>query len=228
MAPSVKFLKFLMTTLAGFGLGLGAMNLVSQDRIEPVDDRVLGPILDIDSALMREIRIDANLNPHTRSLAEHFQTGRFPERNSVLPIGEPFNAVAYQAALASYLDIVEPGRVWQTLQPAEGTPELALRSPSRVAISQDGSTVLRVQTIPGGPVTFTSFDLGSFDNGLNSITVAADDQGEARALFLGTPATTGVVNILAGSPVASGQIHFVVDVEPKVAPEPVALGRNGN
>ena len=71
---------------------------------------------------------------------------------------------------------------------------------------------LKVQTTAKSPVTFTSFDLGAFENQLPSITVQSDAEGMAFAEFFGTPGTFDNVNILAGSPAATGQVRFVVNV----------------
>jgi len=74
-----------------------------------------------------------------------------------------------------------------------------------------------VRATPGAPVTFTSFDLGQFENQLTSITVRADDKGIATARFIGSPGTINDVNILVASPVNSGQAKFAVNV---VLPRP--------
>ncbi len=80
--------------------------------------------------------------------------------------------------------------------------------------------MLKVKAVKDAPVTFTSFDLGSFHNQLTSVTVKADANGNAQAIFTGTPGTINNVNILAGSPMTSGQLKFTVNVEPprKTAP----------
>lgn len=81
-----------------------------------------------------------------------------------------------------------------------------------VEVLQGEPVPLKVRTIPNAPVTFTSFDLGSFSNRLTSITVAADKDGVATAQFTGTPGTYNDVNILAASPMTSGQVKFVITV----------------
>ena len=82
---------------------------------------------------------------------------------------------------------------------------------------QGQSIPLRVRATPGAPVTFTSFDLGQFENQLTSITVQADKQGIATARFVGSSGTINDVNILVASPVNSGQAKFAVNV---VLPRP--------
>src|SRR5690606_10279160 len=81
---------------------------------------------------------------------------------------------------------------------------------------------LRVRAVPGAPVTFTSLDMGAFQNRLASITVRADGEGVAVARFTGTPGTLGLTNVLAASPLTSGQQHFTVSVLPA---DPAALQR---
>ena len=54
---------------------------------------------------------------------------------------------------------------------------------------------------------------GGFENLLTAQTVQANAQGIAEVTFEATPGTIEDVNILAGSPVASGQVKFVVNVQ---------------
>lgn len=80
---------------------------------------------------------------------------------------------------------------------------------------------LAITAPPGAPVSWTSFDCGRFaDNGLNAVTVAAGADGVASVNFEATAGTTGDVDILAGCPLASGQLHIVVEI----APAPLAAG----
>ena len=88
-------------------------------------------------------------------------------------------------------------------------------------IEQGQTVTLRAVAVPGAPVTFTSFDLGAFENQLTSITVRADAEGLARAQFTGTPGTVQDVRILAASPMTSGQLHYTVRVR---LPRKVAIG----
>jgi hypothetical protein len=78
---------------------------------------------------------------------------------------------------------------------------------------------LSVKAAPLSPVSFTSFDLGAFqESKLNSVTVQADKQGIAAVTFVATPGTLNDANILAGSPLSSGQVKFVVDIAGGAAP----------
>jgi len=86
------------------------------------------------------------------------------------------------------------------------------RSDYRLPVVQGEAVRLAVQAVPESPVTFTSFDLGQFSNQLTTITVLADENGVASTEFLATPGTINDVNILAASPMASGQVKFVVNV----------------
>ena len=64
------------------------------------------------------------------------------------------------------------------------------------------------------PVTFTSFDLGVFDKSqLTTVTVQADGRGVAEAVFTAPPGTVDDVRIMAASPVTTGQVRFVVNVQ---------------
>ena len=165
--------------------------------------------------------VPADTNPNTRSVAEALRTGENPERLSALVPPTPFDPEAYEADPRAYLDVVEPGRVWQSLDPGPDVPRLRRATPPISEIVQGESVALRANAPPGTPVTFTSFDLGAFQNRLTSITVAADEEGVATATFTGTSGTLFDVNVLAASPAASGQLRFTVTVNP---PRPSGLG----
>ncbi len=100
---------------------------------------------------------------------------------------------------------------------------LLLASKRNHVLRAGESVRLRVKTEPGMPATFTSFDLGTFDNGLSSITVAADELGIAQASFHASPGKKGEINILAASPAATERVKFNVYVvrEPSGAEAPV-------
>ena len=164
--------------------------------------------------------VPADTNANTRSVAEALRTGENPERLSALVPPTPFDPEAYEADPQAYLDVVEPGRVWQSLDPGPDVPRLRRATPPITEIVQGESVALRAKAPPGTPVTFTSFDLGAFQNRLTSITVAADEEGVAMATFTGTSGTLFDVNVLAASPAASGQLRFVVTVNP---PRPSGL-----
>lgn len=156
------------------------------------------------------VKIDAN--PQVASVAEALKTGKHPERVSTLITPKPFDLKAYQADPQKYLNIAEPGRVWQVAQPGKDVPRMAYRSDRYLEAEQGQGVILKVQAVKDAPVTFTSFDLGQFHNQLTTVTVKANDKGLAQATFTGTTGTIGSVNILAGSPVTSGQLKFQVNV----------------
>jgi len=132
---------------------------------------------------------------------------------------KPFDREAFEKDPEAYLNTVEPGRVFQPAQPGPNVKRLAALSPRLQHVVQGESVYLEVGGVPGMPVTFTSFDMGVFDNELNSTTVRADDRGRARVKFASTPGTINDINILAASPVTSGQVKYIVNVR---LPEPAA------
>ena len=159
-------------------------------------------------------------NPQIESaVAAIKQPGRFPERLSPVIQPNAFDIDAYRQDPKAYLDVAEPGRVFQPAQPGAGVSQIRRRSPIDPQVVQGESVALRVKSVPNMPVTFTSFDLGQFENQLTSMTVEANAQGMAEVKFFGTPGTINNVNILAASPVASGQVKFVVNVT-KAVPGP--------
>jgi hypothetical protein len=74
---------------------------------------------------------------------------------------------------------------------------------------------LQVQSTAGFPVTFTAFDLGTFENQLNSVSVPTNDNGVATATFTATPGSLYRAHVLAASPGTSGQVHFEIYIQPK-------------
>ena len=137
---------------------------------------------------------------------------KYPERLSVAHQPKPFDLKAYQNNPKEYLNTIEPARVFQSAQPTEGVSAIERISEKFPVIKQNQSTILKVKVTPEMPVTFTSFDLGRFENDLNCITVKADQEGFASCIFTGSEGTIGRVNILAACPVTSGQVKFVIDV----------------
>ena len=61
--------------------------------------------------------IKPDANPQVKAVVEAIRQGNHPERVSVLVRPQPFDAKAYQTNPAAYLEVVEPGRVFQTAQP---------------------------------------------------------------------------------------------------------------
>lgn len=170
--------------------------------------------------------IKGDANPQVKKLVESFRDKKHPERFSTLIQPPPFDAKAYQADPESYLEVVEPGRVFQTAQPGRDVPRLMAAGFEYQKVNQGEPLKLSVQAPPGAPVTFTSFDTGQFSNLLSSITIKAGKDGLAEAEFVATPGTVGNINVLAGSPLASGQVKFLVDVRPPLASSAVADGSN--
>lgn len=137
----------------------------------------------------------------------------YSARNSPFVPAAGFNQVAYSENPQEYLSVSEPGRVWQSAPPGPGIPVLASVSSTHQTLKQGEEVRLSVKTVANQPVTFTSFNPGTFDNKLNSISVAANELGVAEATFTPPPRTIFDVNIVAASPAASGKVSFVVEVK---------------
>lgn len=157
--------------------------------------------------------VKADANPQAACVAAALKSGTNPERLSMMIQPKPFSAAAYAKDATGYLNVVEPGRCFQTAQPGPDVPQLVPVGATAANIRANESVNLSVRTKPGFPASFTSSDLGSFQNSLNAITVVADDGGVATAVFTATPGVSHIVHIMAGSPVASGQVNFQVDVQ---------------
>lgn len=160
--------------------------------------------------------IDPDANEQVALAVEAVRTGAHPERLSPMhPPKTPFDREAYSEdneARAEYLRTPQPGRVFAPAQPGPGVPRIRGACNPYSHITQGEWIILRVQAVPGMPVTFTSFDMGEFENRLTSITVEADSSGFAHAPFTAPPGTFGPVRIMAASPVTSGQVNLTVNV----------------
>jgi hypothetical protein len=165
----------------------------------------------------RTPEIDPNANPSTRSVAEAFGKKELAHRLSVLIPPPPFDRETYSKDLQTYLDTVEPGRVFQNLPYGPGVAPIERKSPYFYEVLQGETVVLEAKAEPGMPVTFYSNRLGQFANLLGTITVAADENGIARAEFKASDGTRESVEILAASPVNSGQVRYLVKINPPPA-----------
>lgn len=163
---------------------------------------------------------DANAN--VRSVAEAARTHSHPERLTPLIAPKPFNAAAFAANPQAYLDVVEPGRVFQSAAPGPQVPVLRVKGLGSQEIAPGATCPLTVITAPNAPVTFTTLDLGTFPNQLTSITVLADATGEASTTYSASGGAIADVQVMAGSPLASGQVKFQVFIAP---PRPAAVKR---
>ena len=162
---------------------------------------------------------------------EALNTGQHPERLSPMLAPAPFDKAKFEKDPQTYLDVIEPGRVFQCAQPGPDVPALTLIGPVCVSISARDSAPVEVRGAPCAPVTFTALDLGKFlENDLNTITVQADGDGLARVTFAATKGAINDCRILIGSPLASGKVTCTVNVksppvivsptQPKPAPPP--------
>jgi hypothetical protein len=158
--------------------------------------------------------VRGDLNPQTASVVEALKDRIHPERLSTLIQPPPFDAEAYRRDPAAYVNVVQPARVFQTAPPGPQTPVLHPVTPTQVSMAQDSQVILRVMSQPSSPVSFTTFDLGMFGNSLTAQTVIADATGIASVSFSAGPGTIDAVHVLAGSPVASGQVAFDIQVSP--------------
>ena len=167
------------------------------------------------------LRPEASAN--AASIAEASRTGKFPERLSPLMAPKTFDPAAFAANPQAYLDVIEPGRVFQSAAPGAQVPVLQAKATNSFSIPVGGSCTLAVITAAKSPVTFTAFDLGTFSNSLTSITVQANDQGEASTVYHASGGVIANAQVLAGSPGASGQVQFHIFVStPPAADKPVA------
>ena len=153
--------------------------------------------------------------PGARAAVEALKSGQNPERLNVAFKPKPFDREAFKANPKGYLGLVEPGRIWDVAEPGPGVKDLIFKEQQVFTMKPLGTIHLAVQAEPHAPVTFTSFDFGSFQNQMTSITVQADAQGVAGADYTAVQGTTGDVDVLAASPLSAGQVNFKVTIESK-------------
>lgn len=151
-------------------------------------------------------------NPQTRSMVEAVKNGSNPERVSVLAKPTDFDEHRWlndEKYRENYLRVAEPSRVDLTKQPGPDVPKIDRVSPYFQKVVQGEKVTLSVKVPDGYPVTFTSYDLGKLGNGATTHTVVSKN-GVASTEFHGIKGTIMDTNILASSPMTTGQIKFIV------------------
>ena len=81
-----------------------------------------------------------------KSVRTAAQTGQFPSRLSLDVRPAPFDAVAWAASPKAYLDIVEPGRVYQTATPGAAVPVLRAATASPLPCAKGATVTLAAMT----------------------------------------------------------------------------------
>ena len=108
--------------------------------------------------------------------------------------------------------MTRPARVFQSAQPSEDVDPISSNTEFYQEILQGESVVLEVKAEPKMPVTFHTQQLGEFDNRLKTITVEASEEGIARASYRAVSGVAGLINVMAASPVNSGQLKYIINV----------------
>lgn len=157
---------------------------------------------------------DVKSSPEAAALlAELNQDERVPKSaRSALFAPAKFDPEQYKQDPAKWLSQIRPGRVFQPSQPSDDVKPISSDSPGFQDVLQGERVTLTANVSPGSAVSFYTPEVGDFGNGLTTRSVAADKQGVARVTYTATRGTLGVVNILAASPVHSGQLRFRVRV----------------
>jgi len=151
-------------------------------------------------------------NAGVRSVREASQGKTHPERLSPLIPAHPFDKAAFEADPQAYLDVVEPGRCFQTLQ-SPGPDSVYLQAGASTVKASEGAPVaLFVKGAPLAPVTFTAFGPGQFtENTLGSISVRGNAEGYAFVHFAAPRGFAGRIPVLVGSPLAIGNERIMVE-----------------
>jgi hypothetical protein len=165
----------------------------------------------IDTGFAPAVKPDANAQ--AQAVFTALKTGEHPERFSSFVQPAAFDREAWEKDPEAYLSVVEPGRVYQSAEPGSGVSVIQSVSGQFQRVKQGDQIPLVVKAAPNAPVTFTSFQLGHFENHLTSTTVRTNGDGEARVLFTAGQGTIDDIEILAASPLTTGQVRFVVNVK---------------
>ena len=157
--------------------------------------------------------LDPDTNPQVRGVLEALKDRTKPSRFSSFAEADPFDPESFKSNPQAYVTTIEPSRVFSPAQPGEGVAVLTPVGNRYHRLVQGESVKLQVAAPKGNPVTFTSFDLGTFsESQLTSQTVLADENGIATTEFTASGGTWHETRILAAGPMTSGQVHFIVDV----------------
>ncbi|MEM6472465.1 MAG: hypothetical protein AAF802_23085 [Planctomycetota bacterium] len=157
-------------------------------------------------------RLDPASSPQVAEVFDAIQSGESPELTGPMMQAPAFDLDTYRQNPEAYLSRVVPGRVFHSAQPSEETPRLETQSEFRHAMRKGESIRLRLLTEPTMPVSFMTMDLGTFSNGLTAITVSANEEGVAEAIFTASAGSSRKTKILAASPVTSGRVRYDITI----------------
>ena len=192
------------------GFAEGALWRGDSNLEELIESR--DPVSDWTARVGRTQLVDKDANVDVQSIAEAVRNNNHPERLSAFVKPADFDQDKFLADPQAYLDVVEPGRVFQSAEYAEGVENIFRTNGFFHQLLQGESVLLSTRSEPMMPVTFYSNRLGRFQNQLTSISVQADEQGHAEARFFATPGTFGDLDIIASSPLNSDQASWLIRV----------------
>jgi hypothetical protein len=160
-----------------------------------------------------DLGVSPAFHPQVASIAEAHRTGKHPERLSLDIAPAPFDLKRYEANPQQYLNIVEPGRVYQTAAAGPNAVPLIATIDRVISIPALGSTALSVRGKPNAPVSWTILGGGVFThNRLTSTTVLTSAEGIATVTYEATPGVYDAVSILVGSPLMVGTLTLMLQV----------------
>ena len=216
MKCTVIIILSLVAILAGWLLWqpAGTQPAATQPAANPVSEP---SATESDSPPAKAERYAVSLDdpsPHVQSVAEAYQTGEHPERLSPLVAPAPFDETAFRKDPQAYLNVIEPGRVYQVRKPGKGVPVLMAHEAELFHCVPMGEVRLAVQALSHAPVTFLTSNGGIFrESKLNSVTVQADAEGVASATFYANPGATHDCPVIVGSPMCAANVTLIVRVE---------------
>lgn len=169
-------------------------------------------IADPDPSISIDPKLAAQAAANQKCVLVARESGEHPERYDPRVVPPPFDPAGWDRDPQAYLDMVEPGRVWQPAPEGSGADPLRIAGEAEVSVPPGERVPLTVIAAGGAPVTFTSFDGGVFDNGLASMTVRAPVNGRAMVAFHAVAGTAPAATVLAASPYHTETVEFTVRV----------------
>ena len=158
-------------------------------------------------------RLKGDENPQVAGVFQELRSANAPpEARSSMFLPEKFDKERYFDNPGEYVNKIRPGRAFAPSNPGPDVVPLAAVSSRLTTVLQDEKAILRVRAAEGYPVTFYTPDGGEFGNRLKTVTVVANKDGIAEAAYTAVSGTAGIIDVVAASPLHSGQVTFSVKV----------------
>jgi len=159
----------------------------------------------------------SEMNDNIRATVKALQTGKHPERVSVMVKPAAFDKKSWNKSGSKYkkeyLKVVEPGRVFQSSKDPNAKEIESLSEYYQEIEQESEEAKIMVKVESGMPVSAYAFDGGEFSNKMVAQTVVADSTGKASFKFKGPSGVIMDTNIRVSSPSTKGYLTYIVHVK---------------